>query len=119
MASDAGFVDYVCDQAGLGARLTTKKMFGEYALYVDGKVTAFVCDNQVFLKPTAEGRALLADLPEGSPWPQAKLHIRADALLDDPPRWKRALLATADVLPLPKPKAPAKKKAAARKTASP
>lgn len=106
MASDASFVQYVCDQAGLGARVTTKRMFGEYALYVDGKVTAFVCDNRVFLKPTAEGRALLPDLPDGAPYPQAKAHIQADLLLDDPPLWRRALLVTADALPLPKPKKP-------------
>jgi TfoX/Sxy family transcriptional regulator of competence genes len=110
MASDASFVEYVCDQAGLGARVTTKRMFGEYALYVDGKVTAFICDNQVFLKPTAEGRAAAPGLPEGPPYPQAKDYLKADVLLDDPPLWKRALLVTADALPLPKPK-PAKKAA--------
>ena len=36
MASDASFVDYVCEQTG-GA-VSFKKMFGEYALYAEGKV---------------------------------------------------------------------------------
>ena len=47
MATDASFVDYVCDQAGLGARLTSKRLFGEYALYVDGKVVAYSSVNDV------------------------------------------------------------------------
>ena len=51
MATDASFVAFICEQADMPHRLTFKKMFGEYALYVDGKVIAFVCDNQLFLKP--------------------------------------------------------------------
>ena len=59
MASDADFVGYVCEQAGLGDALSYRKMFGEYALYLDGRVVALVCDNMLFVKPTAAGRALL------------------------------------------------------------
>ena len=40
MATELDTVHYLCDQAGLGERLTFRKMFGEYALYVDGKVVA-------------------------------------------------------------------------------
>jgi hypothetical protein len=40
MATDASFVTYICEQADMPRRLTFKKMFGEYALYVDGKVSA-------------------------------------------------------------------------------
>ncbi len=35
MASDRDFVLYVAEQIGLGSRLTYRKMFGEYALYLD------------------------------------------------------------------------------------
>ena len=35
MATDADFIAYVHEQAGLRARLTHRRMFGEYALYVD------------------------------------------------------------------------------------
>ena len=38
MASDRDFVEYVANQAGLGGALTHKKMFGEYALYLNGTV---------------------------------------------------------------------------------
>lgn len=101
MATDASFVDYVCDQAGLGRRLTFKRMFGEYALYVDGKVVAFACDNQVFVKPTPAGRALLPQAREGKPYPPAKPHLLMVDELEDRLLWQRVLLATADALPMP------------------
>jgi TfoX/Sxy family transcriptional regulator of competence genes len=50
MATDRDFIDYVAEQLALGERLTHKKMFGEYALYVDEKVVAFACDNSLFVK---------------------------------------------------------------------
>ena len=109
MASDASFVEYVSEQAGLGPRLTSKRMFGEYALYVEGKVVAFVCDNHVFLKPTPEGRALLQSVDEQPPYPGAKMYFRIGAELDDRDLLRRLFLVTHDVLPAPKPK-PVKKK---------
>ena len=104
MATDASFVEYVCDQAGLGRRLTSRKMFGEYALYVDGKVVAFACDNQVFVKPTPAGRALLPQAREGKPYPPAKPHLLMVDELEDRLLWQRVLLATAEALPVAVPR---------------
>src|SRR5687767_1614555 len=113
MATDAGYLDYVVEQAGLGAALTHKKMFGEYALYLDGKVVAFVCDNQLFVKPTAAGRALLDEVVEQAPYPGGKPHLLIDEGLDDRALLQRLLRATAQALPAPKPaKKPAKPRSA-------
>jgi TfoX/Sxy family transcriptional regulator of competence genes len=107
MASDASFVEHVRDQAGLGTALTSRKMFGEYALYLDGKVLAFICDNQLFVKMTDQGRQLLgAAAKEGFPYPKAKPHLAIGSELDDRELLKRLLLVTADALPMPQPKAP-------------
>jgi TfoX/Sxy family transcriptional regulator of competence genes len=116
MATDASFVAYVSDQAGLGTRLTSKRMFGEYALYVDGKVVAFACDNQVFVKPTPAGRALLPQAREGKPYPPAKPHLLMCDELEDRLLWQRVLLATADALPAPAPRKRVAKQAATRAT---
>jgi TfoX/Sxy family transcriptional regulator of competence genes len=32
--------------------ISYRYMFGEYAIYCDGKVVALVCDNQLFVKPS-------------------------------------------------------------------
>ena len=51
MASDQEFVDFLVDQMqGVGG-ITFRKMFGEYAIYCNGKVVALICDNQFFVKP--------------------------------------------------------------------
>lgn len=119
MGSSADTVQYICDQAGLGHRLTWRKMFGEYALYLDGKVIARVCDDQLFLKPTPEGRAYLGPGPEAPPFPGAKMFPLLSAELDDPERLAGAFEVTARALPEPKPKTPKKKPKAKTKTKTP
>jgi TfoX/Sxy family transcriptional regulator of competence genes len=45
-------MEYICEQIAEAGNISYKKMFGEYAVYCDEKVVAFVCDNQLFVKPT-------------------------------------------------------------------
>lgn len=115
MATDKDFVDYVAEQIGLGNRLTYRKMFGEYALYLDAKVVAFVCDNSLFIKPSEAAPALAPELPQGPPYPGAKNYPVADELLDDADALRRLVIETARVLPAPKPPRPRKKKPDAAK----
>jgi TfoX/Sxy family transcriptional regulator of competence genes len=117
VATRADTVQYIADQAGLGVRLEFRRMFGEYALYVDGKVTALVCDDQLFLKPTTEGRNYLGRVTEGAPYPGAKPHFLIAEELEDPERLARVLDITAAALPAPKPKVP-KLKAAKNRLSS-
>ena len=111
MATDSSFIEYVADQSQLRDRLTHKKMFGEYALYLDAKVVAFACDNCLFVKPADATRHLTADLPQHPPYPGAKPYPVADALLDEPDRLRALLLATERAMPAPKPRAPRKRTA--------
>ena len=104
MATDQDFVEYVQSQSGLGERLSFKKMFGEYALYMDGKIVALACDNSLYLKPTEAGRKLLAVVVEARPFPVAKPYFLIDEVLDDPDRLRNLLKSTAEELPVPKPK---------------
>ena len=104
MATDADFMVYVQEQARLGDTLTYRKMFGEYALYLNGKMVALVCDNRVFLKPTDAVRDLLDNVEEGPPYPGAKPHFVLDEYLDDSDMLARLLRTTALALPPPKPK---------------
>ena len=111
MATHQDFVEYVRSQSGLGDAISCRKMFGEYAIYVEGKVVALACDDQLFLKPTAHGRSLLRAPQEHPPFPGAKDYFRIDEAIDDRELLRRLLLATAEALPQPRPKKP---KAASR-----
>jgi TfoX/Sxy family transcriptional regulator of competence genes len=84
--------------------LTARKMFGEYALYLDGKVVALVCDDQLFLKPTPGATAALPGCPMGPPYPGAKPHLLVTDALDDPDPVIAALKAIASDLPAPNPR---------------
>ena len=110
MASKQDFVDYVSEQANLGQRLTFKKMFGEYAVYVDLKVVGFVCDNQLFVKPTAAGQQWAGNIAEGPPYPGAKLHYLVSERLEDRDFVHQLFLITASEMPVPKLKAKTKTK---------
>lgn len=114
MATDAGFVEFVCDQIHGAGAISTRRMFGEYALYADGKVVALLCDNQFFLKPTDAGRALLATPKEALPYPGARPHWLLDEALEDCDLLSALVAATARALPPPQPKQP---RATSRKSA--
>jgi TfoX/Sxy family transcriptional regulator of competence genes len=119
MATELSFVDYVHETVRLGSRLTHKKMFGEYALYLDEKVVAFACDNSLFIKPSQAAVSLAPELPQGPPYPGAKDYPVADELLDDPDLLRQLILETAALMPLPKQKKkPEKKRTRAAPAAS-
>lgn len=111
MASDLQTVAFIADQSGLGTRLACKRMFGEYALYLNSKVVALVCDNQLFLKPTDAGRALLGAPTEAPAYPGSRNYFLLQEELEDPALLRQAFEVTESVLPPPKPKPPARKKA--------
>ena len=104
MPTTPDFIAYAAEQIALGGRLSHKKMFGEYALYVDGKVVAFACDNSLFVKPSAAADTLAPELPRRPPYPGAKDYPVADELLDDSDALRRLILTTASLMPAPKPK---------------
>ena len=114
MATDPGFVEYIQTQSGWGSELSYKKMFGEYALYLHGKVVAFACDNQLYVKPTEAGRALLGKVSEHPPYPGAKPYFRIDDETEDRDLLHSLFQTTAQALPLPKPKAASKPKPAGK-----
>lgn len=90
--------------------VSAKKMFGEYALYCDGKVVALVCDDQLFVKPTVSGRSYIGECIEGFPYPGAKPWFLISGDFWDDPDWLTELIViTANELPVPIKKIKAKK----------
>lgn len=83
MASTQSFVDFVMDQIQGAGEIAAKKMFGEYALYADGKIFGLICDNKFFLKPTIAGREFLGTPVEAPPYPGAKPSFLIEDRLED------------------------------------
>ncbi len=103
MASDQSTVDFLSEQIAGAGRITSRKMFGEYALYCDTKVVAFVCDYELFVKPTDAGKQYLKTPVERPAYPGSKMYYWIDTEHWDDEEWMSELIkVTAAALPLPK-----------------
>lgn len=71
MASDISFIDYVMDTLREND-ITYKKMFGEYGLYQDGIYFGMICNNQLFIKISEQGKKFLKEFVLSAPYPSAK-----------------------------------------------
>jgi TfoX/Sxy family transcriptional regulator of competence genes len=104
MASDTSFVEYVADQVHDAGAIRYRKMFGEYALYCDEKVVALICDNRLFVKPTAAGREYIGDVVEAPAYPGAKPAFLIEDRIDDREWLSELIRITFNELPVAKPK---------------
>ena len=112
MATSKSTMDYLLDQlAQGGGACSARKMFGEYCLYYQGRPVGLVCNEQLYLKNTGPGRALMPHPAEGAPFPGARPHLLLCADDWDDHHWLHQIVrATLDALPQPKPpKKPAAK----------
>lgn len=116
MASQQSTVDYILEQIAAAGVVSARKMFGEYGLYCDGRIVALICDDQFYLKPTPEGRALLGDAVDEQPaYPGARpSFLIAGDRWDDADWMVELVRVTTAALPLPQPKKPKKPKSASK-----
>ena len=100
-------MDFLLGQIIGAGKVAAKKMFGEYGVYCNGKIVALICDDQLFVKPTAKGRAFIGEVVEAPPYPSAKPSFLIDSEKWDDQEWLSQLIKiTAAELPLPKLKSP-------------
>ncbi len=109
MASDLSFVEFIVDQMGNAGEIRYRMMFGGYTIYCNEKVTALVCDNQLFIKPTEGGRAFIGDVVEAPAYPGAKNSFLIEDKFEDREWISNLVRITAEELPKPKPKKKKKK----------
>lgn len=111
MGTKAETMDFLVDQLSGLPNIRSRRMFGEYALYCDEKVVAFVCDDELFIKPTDAGREYIGDPEEAPAYPGSKMYFRVSGDRWEDREWLTGLIdTTATVLPAPKPKKPKAKK---------
>ena len=103
MASNADFVQYIADQCAGAGEIVTKKMFGDYGIYCNGKIFGLICDNRLYLKPTEAGRKVLRVVDMRPPYEGAKDYFYI-ADVDDHEYISTLVRETYKELPTPKPK---------------
>jgi len=105
MASSQSTVDFIAEQMSAAGIITSRKMFGEYALYCNGKVIGFVCDDALFIKPTHEAKEFFPEADSAPPYPGAKLYILINEdKWEDREFMSQIATVTFEALPAAKPK---------------
>lgn len=106
MATKQSTVDYILDQLVSVSDVSAKKMFGEYALYCDGKVVGLVCDDTLYIKITEQGKKFVGKhYQEGHAYPGAKISMLIDDDRIEDREWLSELVrVTSENVSLPKKK---------------
>ena len=102
MATSKEYADFVCEQVtGLGT-VRSKKMFGEYMVYIDDKPILLVCDNTVFIKMLDCVADLMENAETAAPYDGAKPHYILD--IENRELTEEAVKRLLEVIPVPKPR---------------
>ena len=95
MSTQKATTEFIRETLGNPKRFSARAMFGEYALYVDQKVVALVCDDQLYVKILPASSALESLCEKDAPYQGAKPHYLVEEEqiigLDSLPRILRAL----------------------------
>ncbi len=105
MATRKDTLAHILGRLGHAERFTTQAMFGEYALYADGKVVALVCDDHLYVKAVPASKVLSEVCELAPPFPGAKpYYLINEEDLTRLHTLPELLLRMAETLPLPKKK---------------
>lgn len=100
MSTTKDFAQYVLDQID-SPLARVRGMFGEFALYYDERVVAFICDNTVFMKITQSTQNLLEEVcRKGEAYPGSKdYYVISEEQLEDFKFFTKAVEACAQDVP--------------------
>ena len=102
MATSADYLTFVLEQLPPLGVVRSRKMFGEYMVYLNDRPILSVCDNTVFVKMRPELDEWMRDAERGYPYEGAKecwiLDVEDRALLE------RVIPLLESLTPLPKPR---------------
>ena len=72
MACSSDFVDFIVDQCVGAGEISVRKMMGDYCIYCDGTIFGLICDNNLYVKVTEAGRAVLEEVVLRPPYEGGK-----------------------------------------------
>ncbi len=102
MACSIAFIEELCEMHSPLGEVRSRKIMGDYVIYLNEKCVITACDNQAYVKILPCIEALMTDAETGTPYRGAKeayildLSNRSNAL--------KAVAALWDALPFPKSK---------------
>ena len=103
MATSKEYLDFILDQLSGLDGITVKQMMGEYIIYHNGKISAYLCDNRLLVKPVPSAIKMLPDAKMEPPYDGAKDMLLVENV-DDRDFLTELFKAVYDELPMPRKK---------------
>jgi TfoX/Sxy family transcriptional regulator of competence genes len=101
MATQKETVEFLLAKLRQPKCFSARAMFGEYALYADGKVVALICDDLLYVKILAASQELEPLCEKGEPYAGARPHyIVEEGQLSTLQTLPKILCAIAESLPV-------------------
>lgn len=100
MACSTEFIESLCDILAPLGEVRSRKMMGDYVIYVNEKCVITACDNIAYVKKLPCIAGFMADAETGCPYEGAKESYILD--LADKHKTLKAVEAIWEVLPFPK-----------------
>lgn len=106
MATTEDYANYVCDQIKNTGEIRSRKMFGEYIVYVNDKPVILICNNMPFVKCHEVIAEIMFGAEIENPYNGAKPHYILD--IDNAKFSCKVITILEGVTVVPKPKKPKK-----------
>lgn len=100
MACSTEFIDFICEVLAPLGEVRSRKMMGDYVIYVNDKCVITACDNNAFIKKIDCIAPLMADAETGCAYEGAKEAYILD--FSDQRKSREVIAALWDALPFPK-----------------
>lgn len=100
MACSEEFIEHLCDVLSPLGEVRSRKMMGDYLIYVNGKCVITACNNTAYVKKLPCIQPLMSQAKSGTPYPRAKEAYILD--ISDPSHTCQIITALWDALPFPK-----------------
>lgn len=101
MATDREYLMFILEQLSEIDNITYRQMMGEYIVYLNGKIAAYICDDSLLVKPVPTAEAMLLGASHQAPYAGAKDMILVEQI-DDKDFLTKLFNAMYDELPMPK-----------------
>lgn len=103
MATKKEYLEFILDQLSELDGISYRQMMGEYIIYHNGKIAAYLCDNRLLVKPVKSAMEMMPNASFESPYEGAKDMILVEDV-DDRMFLKELFEAMYPELPEPKKK---------------
>ncbi len=80
MATSKEYLEFILEQLSLLEGITHRSMMGEYIIYHHGKITAYLCDDRLLVKPVPSAIEMMPDATYEPPYEGAKDMLLVEAV---------------------------------------